>query len=197
MLHGSSAASFGFVTSIYTFSEHPTGHCNMWESNWSISWVMKGREFHLALAEVRTLPWKHLWLVSICSPFFSSRAFRASPPGVTQGKAFQLSPFCCWRDKIGLLAGEGCFFWIVLLQSSSSPNIQTCEGAREGLRIEREMRQASGNFPFHWGTGTSVILCPLGKRGQHDFPHLHTLASWSSFCLSFSIKLVKPAPQPL
>lgn len=27
-------------------------------------------------------------------------------------------------------------------------------------------------------------------------PHLHVLASWSSFCLAFSIKLGKTAPQP-
>lgn len=26
------------------------------------------------------------------------------------------------------------------------------------------MRQASGNFPFHWDTGTCVILCPFGKQ---------------------------------
>lgn len=59
------------------------------------------------------------------------------------------------------------------------------------------MRQASGNFPFHRDIGTCVILCPFGKHEQHDSPHLRTLASWSSFCLSFSIKLVEPASQPL
>lgn len=56
------------------------------------------------------------------------------------------------------------------------------------------MRQASGNFPFHRDMGTRVFLCPFGKHGQHDSPHLRTLASWSSV----SIKLVEPAPlQPI
>lgn len=42
-----------------------------------------------------------------------------------------------------------------------------------------------------------LFSAPLANNGQHDSPHLHTLASWSSFSLSFSIKLVEPAPQPL
>lgn len=60
------------------------------------------------------------------------------------------------------------------------------------------MRQASGNFPFHRGTGTCVIPCPFGKQGQHDSPHLHTFASCSPFCLVFQhLELVQPALQPL
>lgn len=86
-------------------------------------------------------------------------------------------------------AGEGWFFWTVFLQSSSSTNTQTCKGAREGLRIEREMRQASGNFPFHWGTQEHVLFsAPLANMDNMTLPTYARLpAGRFSACLSASI----------
>lgn len=91
----------------------------------------------------------------------------------------------------GGLVFLNCFSAEQLLYQYS--DLQGCQRrVKNRKRDEASFRELP--FPLRH-TGTCVILCPFGKHGQHDSPHLRTLASWSFFCLSFSINLVKPAPQ--
>lgn len=166
---------------------------------------MEGRELPTALAEARTLLGKHLWLVYIRSPFLYKQGFWGPSTWRHTGKtisAIALPVLERERGPARCQAGEDWFFWIVPLQSSSSTNTQTCEGAREGLRIERDEasfwelplplrhRNMCYSLPL-WQTTDNMTLptytrLPAGRlslclsaSSWSNLPHSHSAKSFS------------------
>ena len=160
---------------------------------WSISWVMEGRELPPALAKVRTLLWKHLWLVYIRSPFLYKQGFWAwSTWRHTRKTISDIALPLLERQKVlGGLTFLNCFSAEQLLYQY--PDLQGCQ-----RRVKNRNRDEA-----------SLWELPLPSRHRnmcYSLPLWQTWATWLSppthacqlvVLLSFSIKLVKPAPQPL
>lgn len=90
---------------------------------------------------------------------------------------------------------------LVFLNCSSAEQLlyqySDLRGCQQRVKNRKRWGKLLGTSPSTETQEHVLFSAPLANNGQHDSPHLRTLASWSSFSLSFSIKLVEPAPQPL